>query len=127
MKGLNQFLKFDFDAFAQGKQFTVVGTGEYADFETKQHLGTKVDCVITIDKTPYDFKDGKSFTNRYEKITFKVEKDVSIPIDAHVMPKGVTARVYGEYRNQLAVTCKDIAVANTQATTSTSAGLKKEN
>ena len=84
MKGLNQFQSFDFEAFVHGKQFTVIGTSEYADFETKQHLGTKVDCVIIVDKTPYNFKDGKSFSNRFEKISFKVEKDVSIPLDAHV-------------------------------------------
>ena len=57
MKGLNQFLRFDWNAFAEGKSFLVTGVSEYQDFDTKQHLGTKVECVIALDKTPYSFKD----------------------------------------------------------------------
>ena len=53
MKGLNQFLMFNWDAFAEGKSFLVTGVSEYQDFDTKQHLGTKVECVIAADKTPY--------------------------------------------------------------------------
>lgn len=115
MKGLTQFQTFDWDAFAKGKVFVVTGISEHTDYASKQHLGTKVDCMIAADKTPYEFKDGKTFTNRYEKISFKVGKDVdNIPLDARVMPKGVTARVYGEYRNQLSVKCDDITVLPAQ-------------
>ena len=56
MKGLSQFQKFDWDGFAQGKTFVVTGIGEYSDFESKAHLGTKVECVIAVDKTPYELK-----------------------------------------------------------------------
>ena len=111
MKGLNQFLKFDWDSFAEGKQFIVTGISDYQDYETKAHLGTKVDCVIAADKTPYVFKDGKEFTNRFEKISFKVSKDMNIPLESRVMPKNVVASIYGEYRNQLSVKCDDIVVA----------------
>lgn len=111
MKGLNQFLVFDWDSFAKDKQFMVTGLSEYQDFKSKAHLGTKVECVIVFDSTPYAFKDGKEFTNRFEKITFKVSKDVDIPIDSRVMPKNVVATIYGEYRNQLSVKCDDIAIA----------------
>lgn len=111
MKGLAQFNKFDWDSFANGKQFIVTSVDEYIDFDTKAHLGTKVECIISVDKTPYVFKAGKEFTNRFEKITFKVMKDMSIPLDAHVMPKNVTASIYGEFRNQLSVKCEDILIA----------------
>lgn len=111
MKGLNGFVTFDWVSFAEGKVFIVTGCSEWIDFDSKSHLGTKVDVVIALDRTPYKFKDGKEFSNRYEKISFKVQKDVSIPLDAKVMPKGVTATIYGEYRNQLSVKCEDIAVA----------------
>lgn len=110
MKGLNQFLSFAWDKFADGKIFVVTGVSEYVDYESKQHLGTKVDAVIAEDKTAYHFKNGESFSNRFEKITFKVAKDVSVPMDAAVMPKGVTATIYGDYRNQLSVRCDDIDV-----------------
>lgn len=111
MKGLSQFLKFDWDAFAQGKQFVVTGLSEYQDYDTKAHLGTKVECVIASDKTPYSFKEGKEFTNRFEKITFKVSKDLNVPLEARVMPKDVVATIYGEFRNQLSVKCSDILPA----------------
>lgn len=118
MKGLNQFQKFDWDAFAKDKVFVVTSISEYSDFETKQHLGTKVDCVIAVDKTPYEFKDGNAFTNHYEKISFKIGKDVNnIPLEARVMPKGVTARIYGDYRNLLSVKCDDIVVLSSKPAT----------
>lgn len=78
MKGLNQFQAFDWDSFSQGKSFVVTGISEYQDYDTKKHLGTKVDCVIASDNTQYSFKEGESFTNRYEKISFKVSKDVVV-------------------------------------------------
>lgn len=111
MKGLNQFLNFNWEAFSEEKSFIVIGISEYQEHETKKLLGTKVECVIASDKTRYFFKDGKEFTNRFEKITFKVSKDVDIPIDSRVMPKNVVATIYGEYRNQLSVKCDDIAIA----------------
>lgn len=111
MKGLNQFNTFDWNRFADGKLFVVTGVSEWSDFNTKAHLGTKVDCVIAVDKTVYAFKDGQQFTNRFEKISFKVNKDMNIPIDSRVMPKGATASIYGEYRNKLSVKCDDIVVA----------------
>ena len=111
MKGLNQFVSFDWEAFAQGKQFVVTKVSDYADFDSKAHLGTKVECVIAVDKTPYTFKDGVSFSNRFEKVTFKVGKDISIPLESRVIPKGVTATVYGDYRNLLSIKCDDIVVA----------------
>lgn len=110
MKGLNQFLFFDWDAFAEGKTFVVVGVSEYIDYTTKVHLGTKVDCVISSDKTTYAFKDGEVFNNRFEKISFKVSKDVNIPIDTKVMPVNAVATIYGEYRNQLSIKCTDIEI-----------------
>lgn len=114
MKGLNQFLVFDWDAFAYGKQFVVTGLSDYQDFESKAHLGTKVECVIASDKTPYSFKDGKAFTNRFEKITFKISKDVNVPLETRVFPKNVVATIYGEFRNQLSVKCEDIDIVATK-------------
>lgn len=110
MKGLNQFLSFNWDAFAEGKTFIVTGVSEYMDYNSKEHLGSKVDCVIASDKTPYKFKDGEEFTNRFEKISFKVSKDVNIPIETKVIPINAVATIYGEYRNQISVRCSDIQI-----------------
>lgn len=116
MKGLSQFQCFDWDAFAQGKAFVVVGVGAYQDFQTKENLGTKLDCVIAIDKTVYDFKNGTPFSNRYEKISFKVKKDINIPLETRVVPKNVKATIYGEYRNMLSVTCEDVDIIPASST-----------
>ncbi len=110
MKGLNQFLSFNWDAFSKGKTFLVIGVSDYQDFDTKKHLGTKVDCVIATDNTQYNFKDGEVFSNRYEKISFKVSKDVDVPVDTKIVPQNAVASIYGEYRNMLSVKCDDVMV-----------------
>lgn len=55
---------------------------------------TKVECVIASDKTPYKFKEGEVFSNRFEKISFKVAKDVNIPVESRVVPKNVVATIF---------------------------------
>ncbi len=113
MRGLNKFLKFDWEAFANEKVFVATGVSEWKDFNTKEHLGTKVDAIIAVDKTIYPFKEGEQYSNQYQKINFKVNKDIKVPLNARVVPKGVKATVYGEYRNMLSVKCTDIVVVAT--------------
>lgn len=110
MKGLNQFVVFSWKDFANGKIFMVTGVSEYQDYESKEHLGTKVECVIIEDNTPYKFKDGETFSNRFEKIVFKVSKDVNVPVDAKVLPVNAVASIYRDYRNQISVKCDDIQI-----------------
>lgn len=83
MKGLIQFLSFDWNRFAADKIFICTAVSELLDFESKVHLGTRVEAVIVEDKTPYQFKNGAVFSNRFEKLTFKVNKDINIPVDTH--------------------------------------------
>lgn len=110
LKKLSQFLKFDFDEFIKGKACQVTSTGEWVDFTSKVHMGTKLEAVITRDATPYKQKEGENVTNLYEKLTFKVRKDVKVPVGAYVVPVNAVATVYGDYRNQLSVTADDIRV-----------------
>ncbi len=110
MKGLNQFVKFDWDAFAQGKTFIVTGKSENLDWNSKKHLGSKIEVVIASDNTQYTFKDGTEFTNQYEKIAFKLSKDIDIPVGTRVVPKNAVAVVFGQFQNQLSVRCDDILV-----------------
>lgn len=110
MKKLSQFLKFDFEAFSKEKAFQVIGTSEWTDYNTKIHMGTKIDALIAKDATQYKQKEGEHVTNAFEKLTFKIRKDVNVPAGAFVMPVNASATVYGEYRNQLSVTADDIRV-----------------
>lgn len=109
MKKLNYFSTFDWDAFSKGKEFLCVGCTEWKNFDTGEHLGTKVESVIVTDNTDYGSQDNELVTNLYEKITFKVPKDLSVPLNVEIQPKGVVATVYGDFRNQLSCTAEDIA------------------
>lgn len=115
MKKLNQFIKFDFEAFSVNKVYQVIGISAWNDYNTKEHLGTKVDVIIAKDETPYKLKEGEVVSNAFEKLSFKVAKDgVMFAPGTQVMPVGVTATVWGEYRNQLSVKCQDIKAVNKQ-------------
>ena len=60
MNSLNSFMKFDWEAFAADKEFTVTGCSEWNDYNTKAYLGTKIDVIITKDNTDYHSKNGTS-------------------------------------------------------------------
>ena len=108
MKFLSQFTQFDFARFSEGKEYMVVEAVPWLERATNKILGTVVTVVITIDRTNYG--EGKTGNNRYEKLKLKVKQQVSVPVEARVMPINVVARVYGDYNNQLSVTCDDIRV-----------------
>ena len=110
MKKLSQFMRFDFEAFSKEKIYQVIGISEWRDYETKKHMGTKLEVVITRDNTQYKQKEGENVSNRFEKLTFKICKDINVPMNTSVMPINAVATVYGDYRNQLSVTADDIHV-----------------
>lgn len=39
----------------------ITGVSEWADFDTKAHLDTKVDVIIAGDNTAYPFKNGQEY------------------------------------------------------------------
>lgn len=111
MRGLNQFEGFDFTRFCQGKKFVTTASKAWVDYGTKQKLGTVVTVAITEDQTAYKpGKDGKAISNLFEKMNWKVARDVNIPVGVQVEPVDGVATVYGEYRNQLSVQVADIKV-----------------
>jgi|GEM_PF-570765 len=116
MKGLKQFLTFDWDNFGKDKQFLVVGTGDYVEYGTNNKLGSKIDTVIVKDTTNYSYKDkekdkDKPFTNLYEKLSFKVTKDIDVSLNSIIVPEGeIKATVWGDYSNNLSVVCSDIKI-----------------
>lgn len=111
MKHLTQFQKFDMEGFLKGKQLLVTSVSEYVDYETKKHLGVKAEVVIIKDDTEYKQKPGEQTTNRFEKFTIKLLSDKDIPINSYIYPVDVTAKVYGQYNDQLSVTAGDIKIA----------------
>ena len=108
MKFLSQFSTFDFARFVDGKELVVVESNPWMDRDTNRVNGTIVTVVIFTDKTVYG--EGRIGSNRFEKLKLKVKKQVSVTPDTRVMPVNVVAKVYGDYNNQLSVTCDDIRV-----------------
>lgn len=110
MKKLSAFLKFEFERFAVGKKFVVIGQQEWKDFHSGDVLGTKLEVVIAQDKTEYPLKAGEVVSNQYEKFTVKIPKKINAPMNVEVRIKGATATVYGDYRNMLSVVAEDIEI-----------------
>lgn len=92
MKKLNQFMSFDWAAFAKDKRFLCTGGGEWVDYATKEHRGTKIEVVIAVDNTEYRRVEGEVVSNRFEKLAIKVSDDIDIPVDQYVMPTGWSPR-----------------------------------
>lgn len=111
MKGLTQFLRFDFPAFSEGKSYRVIGCRQWRDYQTRNNLGTCVDCVIVRDETVYPRANAsKPTTNLYEKITFKINRSLQIPTNSYVMPVNAQATVYGDYNNMISVKADDVQI-----------------
>ena len=106
MRFLNQFNEFNFVQFSEGKTFNVVEVAPWQDYKTKELLGTEVTVVIMTDNTNYGEK--KTGTNRFEKLKFKLRKQVDVPVDAQVIPINPVGKVYGDFNQNLSVHCDDI-------------------
>lgn len=110
MKRLNIFTYFALEEFCKGKRFMSIGQQEWKDFKTGNILGTKVETVIVQDKTDYGVQDGEAVSNLYEKLTIKVPKKISVPMNVEIKMVNAVATVYGDFRNQLSVVADDIEV-----------------
>ena len=95
----------------------VTGVKPWNEFETDKHLGTVVEVTIVKDDTIYLDSNGnklEGISNRFEKLSFKVSKDVNVPLDVFVTPVNAVATVYAKkdskFRNQLSIKCDDIRI-----------------
>lgn len=114
LKNLKQFVSFDWNAFAEGKAFLSTGVKPWMKYEngqkTGERLGTSVEAVIFHDETKYESVNGEVVSNRFEKLTFKVPGEVTIPLDKQIVPVGVKAKVWGDYQNNLSIEASRIDV-----------------
>lgn len=108
MKKLTQFTYFDAESFFKDKELEVTSLQSWDDKDSGLHYGTKVELAITQDNTKYQLKENESVTNVYEKFWAKTEKDIKVPIRSKVRMIGITASVFGEFKNQLNVYADDI-------------------
>ena len=110
LKTLSIFLN-DIEGFLEKKKIMIIGIQEWKDFDTQKFLGTKVEVVITSDKTDYGTTGGEVVTNLYEKLTVKIPaKLTNIPMNVEVRLVNPEAVVYGEYRNALSITAENIEI-----------------
>mgnify|MGYP000174832201 FL=1 len=110
LKKLRYFEYFDEESFFDGKRFKVVGKQAWTDYKTKNIIGTKLEVAIFVDKTDYGCEDGEVVSNIYEKLVFKVPKDIDISMEVEVKPVNAICTIYGDYRNQLSIVCDDIEI-----------------
>lgn len=111
LKKLSRFLYFDIEGFLEKKKLMIIGIQEWKDFDTQKFLGTKVEVVITSDKTDYGTTGGEVVTNLYEKLTVKIPaKLTNIPMNVEVRLVNPEAVVYGKYRNALSITAENIEI-----------------
>jgi len=110
MKKLMQFLRFDGPGFFGEKKLMVTACKPWADFKTKEELGTKVEVVIIEDNTAYRLKDGEQVSNIYEKVAIKVAKQLTVPTGTVIELVNPVCTVYGDYRDKLSVTVDDVKV-----------------
>ena len=113
MKNLSKLLLFDSKTFFDRKEIRVVGDEPWykysADSSTKTVKGTKYKCIIVQDKTKYSDdtvggNDGEALVIKVEGRAKQYSKFAAIKV---IEPE---CKVYGDYRNQLSVVAKDIAV-----------------
>lgn len=109
MVGLYLFEHFMMDKYLEGKDLLSLSCKPMLD-GNKKVIGTRVDAVIIRDDTVYKTKDGAPINNLFEKIRFKVGKVVDIPPQSRIMPVNPVGKVYGDFRNNLSVTCDDIQI-----------------
>lgn len=111
MKALTLFNEFDWISFARDKELVVTGCGEWKDYKTHQHMGTRVYCVIAKDNTSY-FYHGNNVTglNEFERLSIKVPKTISVDRGSQISLVNPQATVYGQYSNNISVIADDIKV-----------------
>ena len=103
MKYLTQF--FDASRFFDAKALLVLGITDWIDRDTQVKLGKIVDLVIVDDKTNYQKKSADEPGNEFEKIKVKVsDSNFNIAVKTHVRLENVTAKVWGDFNNNLSVT-----------------------
>lgn len=111
LKKLSRFQYFDIEGFLEKKKLMTIGVQEWKDFDTQKVLGTKIEVVITVDKTDYGTTGGEIVSNLYEKLTVKIPaKLTNVPMNAEVRLVNPEAVVYGEYRNALSITADNIEI-----------------
>jgi Ni,Fe-hydrogenase maturation factor len=114
MKKLNAFSRFDAEAFFADKKLQLLTVNEWTDYDTHAHMGLKADVVIIVDHTEYPTKPGEQVTNKFEKLTVKVKKDVlSVQPNDIVRLVNPVCTIYGDYRNQLSITADDLELVAT--------------
>lgn len=117
LKNLNQFEGFNINEFLKEKRLLVTGVKDWKEYESNRVLGKAIEVTIISDNSVYlDSKGNKleGVSNRFEKLTFKVSKDVDVPLDSIVTPVNAVAKVYAQkdskFRNQLSIKCDDIKI-----------------
>lgn len=110
LKAVAQFI--DYSRFTKDKELAVKEVRPLRDPNTNLITGTRVEVMIWKDDTEYaPNKDGSIPTNLYNNFVVKVhKKELNLEVNDIVEFKGVVAKIYGEYNNELTIDAEDVVV-----------------
>ena len=81
MKKLNQFMSFDWNAFAKDKRFLCTGGGEWVDYATLMAQAGASALELNIFLQPTDIhSSSQELERRYAEIAGKVASAVRVPV-----------------------------------------------
>lgn len=112
LKKISQFNYFDVESFLDKLKLVTTGVVPWKEYGTGIKKGTKVELVIARDGHKYASTEGEIVSNIYEKLIVKIPKEITVPMNVEVKLVNAEATIYGEYRNQLAITAEDIQIVN---------------
>lgn len=106
-KALSYFESFDADRYFADKILVVMKSEDWKDFNTQQVLGAKYTVVVWKDNTDYGKKDISNAGDTYAvKVKDKPVKNIVQPVEVSLI--NPTAKVFGDFRNELSVSADDI-------------------
>lgn len=106
LKGLNGFLNFNLPAFLEGKTLVL----NSIKFDSKNNV-VKGELVIVEDSTT---------DNQYGKVGFKLNDSKPEDVNKYQLKNAYTfagvdkVSVYGDFRDNLSITCKALTKVNTK-------------
>lgn len=118
MKRLTAFQSFDSEGFFHGKTLIFQGGEPLIDFESKIQIGIKCKVLIREDESTYGIdKEGKEIKgiNQMESVDIKILDIFDVPTFtpmSQVKLISPIAKIYGEFNNQLSVTCEKIILVD---------------
>lgn len=110
-KGLREFEKFDSNGFLKDKVLRLMKSEVLQDYSTNKPLGSQYTIIVEEDHTKYQKEDTSNLGDRYVvKVLDKEPLKITSPVFVKLIEPEI--RIYGDFRNNIAISAKDIQIIN---------------